>query len=194
LSTRARGAAVADEVLRAMTSHEAVVIDFAGVEVATPSFLDELLARLRGQLRRDEGGTFLLIARPNEDVGESLDLVLRNRNLALAQLEEGEVRLLGGAAHLRETLKAAQTFDSFTATELADHLQVKLPNLHQRLLALQEAGALRRERDPAATRGKRYRFTAARPLSPSRLTPDRATAGGPSQRSGARPKKTRSRS
>src|SRR5215218_9207655 len=181
LSTRERGAVVSEEVLAAMAAHEAVVVDFAGVEVATPSFLDELFTRIRARLQREEGSSLLLVARPNEDVRESLDLVLRNRSLALAQLEEGEVKLLGGSTQLRDTLKAAQEFESFTAAELAEHLRIKLPNLHQRLTALTEAGAVRRERDPSATRGKRYSFQAARPLSPARLMPR-----GPSRRAGVR--------
>ena len=49
LSTRERGRAAADQ-LQDLMGEAGAVLSFAGVEVATPSYLDEVLGRLRSLL------------------------------------------------------------------------------------------------------------------------------------------------
>lgn len=156
LSTRERGRRAADQVQDAF-ENGSVVISFAGVEVATPSFLDEIVLRLGGLLR---GNTdrLVVIVDTNEDVSESLELVLDKQRMALARLTEDQIELLGGSAQLKRTLEVAQRLGSFSAPELAKELELKLPNLHHRLKDLLEAGALAREPDETAARGKRDRY------------------------------------
>jgi hypothetical protein len=158
LSTRERGRRAAEQVQDVFEKGN-VVISFGGVEVATPSFLDEIVLRLGGLLR---GNTdrLVVIASTNEDVSESLELVLDKHRMALAKLKEDQIELLGGSAQLKKTLKAAQRLGSFSTPELAKELELKLPNLHHRLKDLLEAGALAREPDQTAKHGKRDRYEA----------------------------------
>ncbi len=165
LSTRERGREAADKLQDGLKEHS-VVISFDGVEVATPSFLDEVLTRLRSTLQANEQA--MALARGmNNDVRESLDLVLKHRNMMLGELDRDQIHLLGGKKQLEETLAAAMKRGSFKATELADELELKLPNLHQRLKALHEAGVVSRESDETAERGRRHLYKA---LDPREIT------------------------
>lgn len=156
LSTRERGREAADRLQDALRAGS-VVISFAGVEVATPSFLDEVLTRLHSVLQANEQA-IAVVTDTNEDVRESLELVLEHRGMTLGALEEGHIRLLGGKKHLQQTMAAAEKLRTFKATELADALKLKLPNLHQRLKALHEAGAIGRQTDETAQRGRRHEY------------------------------------
>ena len=106
----------------------------------------------------DRPQRFVLLANLNEDVADTIALVLERRDASLAALDEDKVEVLGGRPHLQETLAAAQALGTFTAAELAELLEQKLPNLHQRLAQLQAAGALTRSEDPKARRGRRLLF------------------------------------
>jgi hypothetical protein len=141
LSTRERGREAADRLQEALVGGNAVVLNFAGVEVASPSFLDEVLTRLRGLLS-GTGSAVVVVAGLNEDVSESLEFVLDRRKMALAALDHGKLSLLGGSSQLQETLAEAGRLGSFKAPELAESLKIKLPNLHQRLKSLAEGGAI----------------------------------------------------
>lgn len=159
LSTRERGRAAADQVQEAF-DRGSIVINFKSVEVATPTFLDEIVRRLGGLLRGNEDRV-VVVTGANEDVADSLELVLDKHKMALATVKDDQLELLGGSAQLKTTLAAAQQMGSFSAADLAKELEVKLPNLHQRLKGLMEAGAVAREADESATRGKRHRYGAA---------------------------------
>ncbi len=159
LSTRERGRQAADLVQDAFDAGS-VVINFSAVEVATPSYLDEIVRRLGGLLHGNSD-RLVVIAATNEDVSESLELVLEKHRMALAKLQKDQIELLGGSAQLKKTLKAAQQLGSFSAAELAKELELKLPNLHHRLRDLMEAGALARKPDETAERGKRDRYETA---------------------------------
>lgn len=160
LSTRQLGHDAADEI-KAALERGSVVISFAGVEVATPSFLDEVLTRLRGVLQSSERA-IVLVSGMNEDIEESLALVLEHRKLMLGEIADDHLRLLGGRRQLIETLEKASQLGSFRATELAEELRIKLPSLHQRLKALMDAGVLAREEDDAE-RGRRHRYSVPDP-------------------------------
>src|SRR5205814_1987631 len=99
----------------------------------------------------------------DEDVRETLQLVLDHYKLSIAELhDDRQLRLLTSVPHLAETLSAAQEIgEHFTAPELADRLDQKLPNINQRLAQLVQAGAIAREQDPTAGRGRRYRYRTA---------------------------------
>lgn len=159
LSTRERGKAAADRVQEAL-DQGSVVISFKAVEVATPSYLDEVVRRLGGLLRGNEERV-VVITETNEDVAESLELVLEKHKMALATVKGKQLELLGGSAQLKSTLAAAQQMHGFSAADLAKELEVKLPNLHQRLKGLMEAGAVSRAADESATRGTRHRYETA---------------------------------
>jgi hypothetical protein len=160
LASREKGRAVGAELIAALHD-SSLLLDFTGVEVVTPPFFAEVLQALAGPLRHADTTHLLVISGMNEDVRETLAVSLDRAKMALATLEQGQLDLLGGTTQLRETLAAvAKLGRSFDASELANRLALKLPNLNARLTALVEAGALRRERDPEAQRGVKYRYTA----------------------------------
>jgi hypothetical protein len=136
-----------------------IVISFAGVEIATPSYLDEIVRRLGGLLRGNKERV-VVITGASEEVSESLELVLEKHRMALASVQDQQLTLLGGSAQLKKTLDAAQKLGSFTAADLAKELELKLPNLHQRLKDLMESGALARQPDESAVHGKRDLYDA----------------------------------
>jgi DNA-binding MarR family transcriptional regulator len=159
LATRPVGREVGAEAAAKLADSPGLLLSFYGVDVASPSFLREVLNALRGVLMSSEQH-WLLFTGMNEDVQESVELVLKHEKMVLGSLEENHIDLLGGSEHLSETLREAQKLGKFTAPELAKRLKVKLPALHQRLNQLAEAGLLMREDDPTATRGKRGKYTA----------------------------------
>ena len=146
------------------------VLNFKGVEVATSSFLDELLLRMKAVLSAHHA-TIVVVTGTNDDVGESLQLMLAKRGMLLTRLAAGQLELMGGKKQLNETLLAAQKMKTFKAADLAAELKIELPNLHQRLKALNEAGAIVREADETASRGRRYEFSApdAKTVDPKKL-------------------------
>jgi DNA-binding MarR family transcriptional regulator len=150
LGTRVFGQEVASQLRkRAGDRQQDLFVDFAGVQVASSPFLDELARTLRAW-NTDHPEHFVVLMNLNEDVQDTLELVLERLDMVLAEMTEGTLRLIGGKAHLQETLDAAQKFKVFTAAELAAQLKLKLPNLHQRLVALEAAGAVVRVHPPGA--------------------------------------------
>jgi anti-anti-sigma regulatory factor len=145
LGTRELGRELADKVRKVIAEADgAVIVDFNGVEVASSPVLDELACAMRAALQ-DHDGQILVLTHLNRDVHETLQLVLENRDMALTVLDHDQLKLLGGRDHLDKTLAGAQKLGTFTAAELAEELEVKLPNLHHRLTQLQSAGALTRK-------------------------------------------------
>lgn len=164
LGTRKLGTELADEIrARAAKSHRPILVDFKGVAVASSPVLDEIARALRGVIL-DYPDRFVVLAHLNDDVHETMLLVLESRNMSLAAIEGSTLALLGGRAHLEETLAEAQALGgTFTASELAERLRVKLPNLHHRLKELQAAGAVARvEGSPGGSR-RATKFVTANP-------------------------------
>lgn len=159
LATRPVGREVGAAVAARLADSRGLLLSFYGVDVASPSFLREVVGALRGVLLSSDQHWLLLIGM-NEDVRESVQLVLRNEKIVLGVLEDEQIQLLGGPEHLSQTMREAQELGTFTAPEMADRLKVKLPALHQRLNQLMEAGLLSREDDSTATRGKRGKYSA----------------------------------
>jgi DNA-binding MarR family transcriptional regulator len=163
LVTRNAGRQVAAHLGELFHGDTSLVLDFAGVEAVTPPFLDELLRLLRAEMAAEREGRVVVLTNLVEDVRETIELVLARHKLSLAELREARVHLLTSVPYLAETLEAAQALGTpyFTAPQLATRLALKLPNANQRLGQLVQAGAIARERDPDAERGKRYRYRAA---------------------------------
>lgn len=159
LATRPLGREVGADVAARLGDGPGLLLSFYGVDVASPSFLREVLNALRGVLTSSEQH-LLLFTGMNEDVRESVELVLKHDKMVLGSLDGDQVNLVGGSEHLSDTLREAQKLGTFTASELAERLKIKLPALHQRLNQLIEAGLLTREDDPTATRGKRGKYAA----------------------------------
>jgi hypothetical protein len=157
LGTRSLGAELAAEIRSSDPAVEALVLDFSGVRVASSPLLDEIVCAARSTIA-DHPDRFVVYAGLNDDVSDTLELVAERRDILLTVLRSDKLHVLGGRPHLEETLAAAQDLKRFTAPELAERLKLKLPNLHQRLLQLQAAGAVTRADDPSAQRGRRLVF------------------------------------
>lgn len=162
LATRPKGREAARLAADQLSDSSGLLLNFYEVDVASPPFLDEIVCALRAVLLSGNN-RWLLVTGYNEDVGESLEMVLQRHKMTLGSMEGEELRLLGGSSQLAETLREAQRMGTFTAPDLADRLKMKLPALHQRLSALTEAGVLGREDDPTATRGKRGIYSVPSP-------------------------------
>jgi len=165
LATRPKGREAARAAAEQLSDSSGMLLNFYEVDVASPPFLDEIVQALRAVLMSGDK-RWLLVTGYNEDVGESLEMVLARHKMALASVasvQDDELKLLGGSSQLAETLREAQRMGTFTAPDLADRLKIKLPALHQRLNALTESGALGREDDPTATRGKRGIYSVPSP-------------------------------
>lgn len=166
LGTRELGRQIADEIReRVAAADRAVLVDFQGIEVASSPVLDEIACALRAVIA-DYPDRFVVLSHLNDDVRETLLLVLEAREMRLTALENDKLELLGGRAHLEETLAQAQELGSFTAAELAERLKLKLPNLHHRLRELAEAGVVARVETSSG--GRALRFETPRP---EELTP-----------------------
>jgi len=156
---RTIGAALADAL-----RESSLLLDFTGVEVVTPPFLDEVLRAVHGSLSRQEPTRVLIVSGLNEDVRETLAIVLERAHMMLGSLDEDQLELLGGPEHLRTTLtEAASLGHPFDAPAIAERLKLKLPNVNARLTALVKAGVLVRERDPHAGRGIKYTYDVPSP-------------------------------
>jgi len=175
LATRSTGRDVGRVVADRLADGQGLLLNFRGVDVASPSFLFELIGAIRVALLTPPA-RWLLVTGMNDDVRESAELVLERLKMMLGVLDTDQIELLGGSQHLQETIKAAQELQAFTAPDLAHELKLKLPALHQRLNQLIEAGVLSRTDDPTATRGKRSMFNAP-PVEDSDQADDRQDTG-----------------
>lgn len=160
LSKRDVALALAEQIENTIPRDAALILHFAGVQIATTSFLDELLLRLRVLVHVSDSSMLIVVGGMDDVVAETMELVLWQRKLALATVTKNQIELLGGSRLLTETFEAASRLATFTATELADELKVKLPDLRQRLDALLEVGAVTREPYETVEGGKRYKFRA----------------------------------
>ena len=164
LSTRPRGRDAADRLRAVADEPGDLIVDFEGVEVASPPFLQEVVDAAHSLVLRDTNtGRIVLFAQMNEDVAETMRYVVAKRKLSLAYQEGGRVDLLEGTTHLLETLRTAQQLRSFTAPQLAEKLNLKSDAATHRLKKLLETGAVVRENDPDARQGIRHLYRAATP-------------------------------
>ncbi|MCW2993600.1 MAG: hypothetical protein JWQ18_1095 [Conexibacter sp.] len=169
LATRPKGRDAGRAAAERLAEADGLLLSFWGVDVASLPFLDEVIRQLRAMLF--DGGKLLVVTGFNEDVKESIEILLAKHKMTLAALEQDQISLLGGSAHLNETLREAQELREFTAPELAERLSMKLPAVHARLNALAEAGAIARQDDPTAKRGKRGKYRVPTPADAGNLAP-----------------------
>ena len=163
LATRDAGREAAARLAELSTEKDAVLLSFENVVAVAPPFLNEVFRVIYGGLGLDRDGRTVAVTALDEDVRETLQLVLDHYKLSIAELrDDGQLELLTSVPHLAETLAAAQELgEHFTAPELAERLEQKVPNINQRLTQLLHAGAIAREPDPTVSRGRRYRYRTA---------------------------------
>lgn len=165
LSTREAGKRAAADFERLTRSEGDVILDFGGVEAATPPFLQEVLDAATALTHRySETGRIVIAAHLNEDLAETLRYVAHHAKRSFPYIHGGELALLEERPHLKETLQqAARLQPMFTAPELAEELKIEKSAATKRLKALVALGVAVRQLDPSAQHGKRHRYRVADP-------------------------------
>src|SRR4051794_25861752 len=80
LATRELGREVGRTAADRLNGAQALILGFWGIEVASPPFLDELTRALHTVLWGGESSRLLVVSGLNEDVRESLAIVLERRS------------------------------------------------------------------------------------------------------------------
>ncbi len=159
LGRRDVGREIGADVLRIVHGNASVILDFNGVDVIAPSCFEEIYRPLRGLFDPpSEEPRVLVVLGLDEDVRATVEMVLERHKAAIAELKDHDLDLLTSVPHLADTLAMAKQLGQFTAPELAERMDLKLPNANSRLTRLVASGALEREPDPDAGRGKRFRY------------------------------------
>jgi len=163
-----RARAALELEIRALGSSDApIAIDVGRVNVVSVPFADGFFVPLlSGWLSgyHDEHPVVLLGAR--EDVAETVDAVLRLRNMAILSMERTpratgsdlEFELLGGEPALREVVSVAARVGKLTATDLANELGITAQAANNRLRALVRLGALARVAVHRVAGGREFEY------------------------------------
>lgn len=178
LASRRRGREAAARLRDCAGEDRDIILDFADVVAITPPFAQELLDAVQATLSNQgpDAGRLVVIVNANEDVLETLALVLDRRKGTMAFRAGDRVELLNATApHLLELLEQAQKLKRFTAGELAEKLAVAPNTVHGRLKPLLASGVVGRQRDPEAERGVRHIY---RVVTAEQPAPEPARAPG----------------
>jgi DNA-binding MarR family transcriptional regulator len=161
LATRQQGEAARELLRERIEEGGHLILNFGGVDAVAPPFLDELLEEVYATLRRHrDAGILVTVVGANEDDRDTIRMVVEmERWPGLAYLNGETVDFLSESPQLAETLQAAWRLGgTFTAPQLAQVLDLKLPAMNHRLTQLAAAGAVARRRDETAERGIRYEY------------------------------------
>lgn len=165
LSTREAGKEAVADFRRITTAPGDVILDFDGVEAATPPYLQELFDAITSLILAAHGnGRIVLAANLNDDLAETMRYVAGHAKRGVVVVHDDHLDLLEDRPQLAEALREAQQLRPFfTAPELAERLEIKDDTATQRLKALVEIGAAERRTDERATRGRRHVYRVADP-------------------------------
>lgn len=168
LATRERGRRVREDIeerLAELAVGDSLVLDFAGVEGITVSFGDECVAKIiLARSAGDFADRGLVIEGANDDVRETLEAVLSRRNISAISLSaSGEPQVLGERDWLPATLAAAIELRTFSASDLADRLDLTPQAANNRLKVLVASGAVARARVVPEGGGKEFSYTVVIP-------------------------------
>ncbi|MBI2503772.1 MAG: hypothetical protein HYW07_11145 [Candidatus Latescibacteria bacterium] len=160
LSGRPRGAQLLEAVMEHLLEApdpSATPLDFSGVSFIDVSCADELLNKLLRRLRSGElGGRYLYLQGANPSVAETLETVLRLRELSALARQGGEVVVLGELGRpMREALEVLLQHKALTSAQLATALGKNTNIVCNRLNALQRQGLACRLQD-GTVGGRRY--------------------------------------
>lgn len=185
LSTREAGKEAVIDFLRITSTPGDVILDFEGVEAATPPYLQELFDAIASLILAGHGnGRIVLAANLNEDLAETMRYVAGYAKRGVVVVHGHRLDLLEDRPQLAEALREAQELRPFfTAPELAERLEIKPDTATQRLKALVEMGAAERRTDNTATHGRRHVYRVA---DPQLADPEHTSRRRDSRRSRAR--------
>jgi hypothetical protein len=100
VGTRALGSEVADEIRSSDPAAKALVLDFTGVRVASSPFLDEVVCATRAAIV-DHPDRHVVYGGLDEDVLDTLDLVVERRGVALTRTRRCTSLEVGGSSTRR---------------------------------------------------------------------------------------------
>lgn len=100
----------------------------------------------------------LVVFGANDEILETLEVVLRQRRLAVLTMGQDEAALVGGESGLRETARAANSLREFGAADMADALGISIQAANNRLKELVRHGAISRVAEFAPSGGRQYRY------------------------------------
>jgi hypothetical protein len=161
---RAPGQRARSSLEYAIDSHrsadEPVAIDFQGVRGMTVPFADAFFVPLlSGRLRGYYEHHPVLVINATDDVSETLEAVLVNRDLAILSMESDRGgSLLGGEPALQEAMRVAAELGDFTASDLGERLGLSAQAANNRLKQLLRIGALVRVAVVPPGGGREYRY------------------------------------
>ncbi|MBT98254.1 MAG: hypothetical protein CL902_06470 [Dehalococcoidia bacterium] len=161
------GRALGERLLDQMTAHlrqtppdSATPLDFSIIQFVDISAADEFLCKLLMRIASGELGTrYVFIQGANESIRETLEAVLKLRDLAALCLED-EKRLILGVLKtpMREALEVMLKARHGTSAELAQRLGKNINIACNRLNALQKMGLVCRTRDGSVQGGGRQYY------------------------------------
>lgn len=166
-ATRGKGLDVRQSIERTMRdvpAGESLVIDFTGVEDVTFSFADECIAKVMiSKAAGDYPDRGIVLSGMNDEVRETLDVVLTRRDLAVVAVD-GEASVLGADSFLSETLQAALDLGSFRASDIAERLGLSVQAANNRLKHLSASGAVVRHLVVPEGGGRQYQYRTVVPI------------------------------
>lgn len=163
--------------LGGLRESDPVALQFTGVSLMTVSFTEAFFVPLLGQW---SSGYYeehpLVVVDANDEIKETLDLVLRVRRVAVLSIAGGQgdsgTALLGGERGLRETVQAAfRHRGKFLASDIAAELGISVQNANNRLKDLVQRGALHRSAKIAPSGGRQFVYEV--PLAEDDLAADK---------------------
>ena len=164
LSGRDRGENLLDQLMVFMqtAADDAVIpLDFSNTSFIDISCADEFLSKLLMRIGSGElGNRFAFIQNANDSVRETLEAVLKLRDLAaLIVDDQGETHVLGILkTPIREALDVVLSKKKGTSSEFAEALSKNINIACDRLNALQRMGLVCRVRDGSVAGGGRQFF------------------------------------
>jgi STAS-like domain of unknown function (DUF4325) len=162
LATRPRGARVREDIERELAKVSPggfLALDFSGVDAVTFSFADEAIAKLvADRLSGDLPDRGLVLEGLNEDVRETVEVVLQRRKLAAVVATESGFSAVGVGDWLEPTLRTAAKLGEFSARALGDELGLSPQAANNRLQLLVASGAVVRHRVVPDKGGKEFMY------------------------------------
>lgn len=140
--------------------HIDLTIDFTSVEAMTISFADEFLGKFLSTFDTMKTDATIKLAGLNTENLEAVEICLERRETqAVVMKLDGSLALVGDPI-LADTFDALPQDKEFKANDVAEDLQLSAQNANNRLKRLVAAGALRKTRSAAPSRGgKEFVYT-----------------------------------
>lgn len=151
-------------MLARLEGGDTVVIDARDVDVFDYSFANELFGKTVISLPTEFPGRFVVVEHLSTYTRENLAHALESLGLAIIERRGKKLSLIGKIHPADQETFAAivQAKAAVTAAALAEHLEVNLTAMNERLTKLAKLGLVRRERGTSAAGREQYLYTVLR--------------------------------